>query len=81
MSSRASDFVKASRPAFTIVYGIWPALPVWPTTLEMLMMRPVPLRSMKRRSTSFVRYQVPRATEATASYCSRFIASIGAFTL
>ena len=47
--------------------GFDPAVPVCPTTLVRLMMRPLPLRSMKRRRTSLVRYQVPRATLATAS--------------
>ena len=42
LSSWARDLVSASRAAFSIAYGIWPAFPVWPTTLEMLMIRPLP---------------------------------------
>ena len=40
------------------------------------MMRAASWRSMKRRSTSFVRYQVPRAIAAISSYCSSFMAGV-----
>ena len=66
-SSWARLFANASRPAFTIVYGIWPGLPVEPTTLEMLMMRPLFLRSMKRRRMPLVSSHAPRLIAATAS--------------
>jgi len=47
----------------SLFHRVWnlPGLPVWPTTLEMLMTLPLPWWTMNWRMIRLVRYQVPLA--------------------
>ena len=58
-TSRASDFVMPTSPAFVAAYTVWPAFPWSATALDTLMMRPHFSRSMPR-SAALAHRNAPR---------------------
>ena len=69
-TSRASDFVRPSRPAFVAAYTVCPALPWIATALDMFTIRPHFSRSMPRSAAREQRNEPRRFVVIVRSYSS-----------